>query len=100
LLGISSEEGVRYFNNKLEVTDFEQVGSGPAQLVVNLLVRLGRQQEALDVFLKYLRKTDPTQLNCPNAVQLCQMASAYDRLKEVSLQDNDLLSFAAASLQA
>jgi hypothetical protein len=84
----------------LEATDLEQVGSGPAQLVVNLLVRLERQQEALDVYLKYLRKTDPTQLNCPNAVQLCQMASAYDRLKEVSLQDNDLLSFAAASLQA
>ena len=100
LLGISPEEGVRYFKNKLEATDLEQVGSSPAQLVVNLLVRLGRQQEALDVYLKYLRKTDPTQLNCPNAVQLCQMASAYDRLKEVSLQDNDLLSFAAASLQA
>jgi hypothetical protein len=67
--------------------------------VVNLLVKLGRHREALDVFLEYLRQFDPSQLSCPNAVQLCQMAGAYDRLKEVSLQDNDLLSFAAASLQ-
>jgi hypothetical protein len=98
LLGISPEDGVQYFKNKLEAEDLDRVGNA-AQLVVNLLVRLGRQQEALDVFLKYLRQADPTQLTCPNAVQLCQMAGAYDRLKEVSLEDNDLLSFAAASLQ-
>ena len=100
LLGISPEEGVQYFKSKLETVDLGRVGSGPAQLVVNLLVKLGRHQEALDVFLKYLRQADPTQMSCPNAVQLCQMAAAYDRLKEVSLQDNDLLSFAAASLQS
>jgi hypothetical protein len=97
--GISPEEGVRYFKSKLEAADLEQIGSAPAQLVVNLLVKLGRHREALDVFLEYLRQVDPSQLSCPNAVQLCQMAGAYDRLKEVSLQDNDLLSFAAASLQ-
>lgn len=98
LLGISPEDGVQYFKNKLEAEDLDRVGNA-AQLVVNLLVRLGRHQEALDVFLKYLRQADSTQLTCPNAVQLCQMAGAYDRLKEVSLEDNDLLSFAAASLQ-
>ncbi|MFN8008039.1 MAG: hypothetical protein U0V70_13655 [Terriglobia bacterium] len=99
VLGVSPEEGIQHFKSKLSAPDPEQSPSSPAQLVVNLLVRLNRPLEALDVFLTHLRQADPAQLSCPNAVQLCQMANAYDRLKEVSQQDNDLLSFAAASLQ-
>ena len=100
LLGIEPEDGVSYFRAKLDKADLEQVGNAPAQLMVNLLTRLGRHEGAIDVFLSHLRNADPAQLTCPNVSQLCQMAGAFNRLKQVSLQENDLLSFAAATLQS
>ena len=49
---------------------------------------------------EHLSDADPQYLTCPNALQLCQMAGDYGRLAEVSRQRRDLLSFAAATMQA
>src|SRR6185312_7547050 len=48
------EEGLDYFRTKAEEADPETVGTYPAQVLVNLLLRLDRPAEALAVARKYL----------------------------------------------
>lgn len=100
VLGRNVEEGLDHFRRKLETCDPNVAGTTPAQVLVNLLVRVGRPGEAADVAVEHLSKADPQFLTCPNALQLCQMAGDYGRLSEVSRQRRDLLSFAAAEMQA
>ena len=100
VLGRKVEEGLAHFRRKLETSDPILAGTTPAQVLVNLLVRIGRPGEAADVAVEHLSTADPQFLTCPNALQLCQMAGDYGRLAEVSRQRRDLLSFAAAEMQA
>lgn len=94
------ESGLDHFRKKIETCDTRVAGTTPAQVLVNLLVRIGRPGEAADVAMEHLSEADPQFLTCPNALQLCQMAGDYGRLAEVSRQRRDLLSFAAATMQA
>ena len=100
VLGRDVESGLAHFREKVRTCDPHVAGTTPAQVLVNLLVRIGRHREAADVALEHLSETDPQFLTCPNALQLCQMAGDYSRLAEVSRQRRDLLSFAAATMQA
>ncbi len=99
-LGRDVESGLAHFREKVETCDPHVAGTTPAQVLVNLLVRIGRPGEAADVALEHLSEADPQFLTCPNALQLCQMAGDYGRLAEVSRKRRDLLSFAAATMQA
>ena len=63
-------------------------------------MRLKRYGEALEVSLEYLRDVVPGQLACPSALQLCDMAGDRERLRALARERGDLLSFAAAALQA
>ena len=94
------EEHVRHFQEKAARADPETVGSAPAQLLVSLLARLGRFQEALDVFLRYLGDEDPVYLQCPNALQLCDAAKDYERMRGLARDRGDVLSYAVAALMA
>lgn len=94
------EAGLEHFRRKIETCDPNIAGTTPAQVLVNLLVRLDRPGEAADVALEHLSEADPQFLTCPNALQLCQMAQDYERLAEVARTRRDLLSFAAATMQA
>ncbi len=100
MLGRDVEGGLAHFRRKIDTCDPKVAGTAPAQTLVNLLVRIGRSGEAADVALEHLSEADPQFLTCPNALQLCQMAGDYRRLAEVSRQRRDLLSFAAATMQA
>jgi hypothetical protein len=100
VLGRDVEAGLEHFRRKIETCDPNVAGTTPAQVLVNLLVRLGRPGEAADVALEHLSEADPQFLTCPNALQLCQMAQDYERLAEVARTRRDLLSFAAATMQS
>ena len=100
VIGLDVENGLAHFRRKIETCDPNMAGTAPAQLLVNLLVKVDRPGEAAEVALEHLTEADPQFLTCPNALQLCQMAGDYTRLAEVSRQRRDLLSFAAATMQA
>jgi len=99
LLGEDVEASLAHFRQKLAESDPNQAGEAPAQVLVGLLARLGRHEEAIEVSLAHLRDLNPSQLACPSAVQLCQQAGHFTRLKELAREQGDLLSFAAAALQ-
>ena len=100
VLGRDVDAGAAHFRRKIETCDPQIAGTAPAQTLVNLLLRIGRPAEAVDVAVERLKDADPQFLACPNVLQLCQIAGDYQRLAELARERNDLLSFAAATLQA
>jgi hypothetical protein len=98
LAGDNVEEGLDYFRKQAEQADPETVGTYPAQVLVNLLLRLDRAAEALAVARKYLASADNRQLSCPSIVELCQKVGDYRTLAEVAREQSDPVHFLAALL--
>jgi hypothetical protein len=100
LAGENVEEGLDYFRAKAEEADPETVGTYPAQVLVNLLLRLDRPAEALAVARKYLAGADNRQLSCPSIVDLCQKVGDYRTLAELAREQGDPVHFLAGLLAA
>jgi hypothetical protein len=97
LMGDDVDARIAHFRKKIAVSDPEEVGTAPAQLLVNLAVRLGRIDDALQVSLEHLANEEPSDLTCPSTLQLCNLAKDYTRLKELARNRGDLLSYVAAT---
>jgi len=96
LLGLNSEESIAHFRKKL--SDDPETGTAPAQVLVGLLARIGRFQEAIDIALAHLSDLAPSQLSCPSIPQLCALAGDATKLRTISEHRGDLLNFAASLL--
>ncbi|MDA1316348.1 MAG: hypothetical protein O2968_23790 [Acidobacteria bacterium] len=99
VVGDDTDAGVVHFRTKLENYHPDDIGSAPAQVLVKLLVRLRRFDEAIEAFDRFLTDADPNYLSCPNRIQLCQMGRCFDELRRMAEERGDLLTFAAARLQ-
>lgn len=100
LLGEGIEEAIAHFRTKIAAQ--EEAGDGEtsaAQALVTLLARLERYDLAIEICRAHLRDVSPIDLACPTAAQLCQLAKDYEKLREVSLERQDLLSYAASIMQ-
>jgi hypothetical protein len=100
LAGEDVDVAVRHFEEKAAGSDPDRDGSRPAEVLVELLIRLSRYDDAIKAFRRYLREVAPEDLSCPSLLQLCQMAGDFDQLKEVAKQQRDPLSYLAAIIQA
>lgn len=89
LLGQDGENGAAHFRKKVADSI-----PGSAEILVGLLTRLCRYPEALDVSVEYLGGEAGSL--CPSAIQLCQMAGDYQRLRNLAREEGDLLAFTAA----
>jgi hypothetical protein len=99
LAGCDIDAAVAHFRNKVgDSAATTAAGTGPSQILVLLLTRLKRYQEAIEVSLEYLSDQNPTQLACPTIPQLCQLAGDYDSLREVARRRGDMLNFTAAAI--
>jgi hypothetical protein len=100
LSGQNVEEGLAYFRDQAEKASPEEVGTYPAEVLVNLLLGLDRPAEALAVARKYLAATDNRRLNCPSIAELCAKVQDYQTLAEVSRQQGDAIHYLAGLLAA
>lgn len=100
LAGENVEGTIAYFRKKAEEADPETVGTYPAEVLVNLLLRLERPAEALAVARQYLAKVDNRRLSCPSIVELCQKANDYRTLVEIAREQNDAVHFVAGLIAA
>jgi hypothetical protein len=100
LLGEDRDAALAHFREKILKSDPDEVGTGPAQVLVALLARLGSFDEAIALSLEHLKTVDPSQLACPTVQQLCQRGKDFARLREISRTQGDLIGFTAAALQA
>jgi hypothetical protein len=99
VLGLEVEEGIEHFRRKVEESSPETAPEA-AMALVNLLTRLERYEEAIEISLQYLADFDSQELSCAPVLHLCQMAGDMARLREIARQRGDLVSFAAAAVQS
>jgi hypothetical protein len=100
LAGDRVEEGLAHFRAKAEQADPETIGTYPAQVLVNLLLRLNRLNEALAVSRRFLASADGRQISCPGIGELCQRAKDYRTMAEVAREQGDAVHFAAGLIES
>jgi hypothetical protein len=98
LCGDQVEEGIAHFRKKAAEADPEEIGTYPAQVLVNLLLRLGRAREALEVSRQYLAPLGEMRLSCPSFVELCQQTGAFQTLAEVAREQGNPVNYLAGLL--
>jgi hypothetical protein len=98
LAGSDVERHLDYFREQARAADPETVGTYPAEVLVNLLLRLDRPAEALAVARKYLAGVDNRRLSCPGIAELCQKVQDYRTLTEVAREQGDAVHFMAGLL--
>jgi hypothetical protein len=100
LTGEEVEAGLKYFREQVEKNDVATVGTYPAEVLVNLLLRLERPAEALEVSRQYLAAIDPRRLTCPSITELCQKTGNYRTLADAAREQGDPVHFLAGLLAA
>lgn len=100
LAGDKVEEGLAHFRKKADEADPETIGTYPAQVLVNLLLRLNRLEEALAVARRHLAASDSRQISCPSVGELCQRAKDFRTLAEVAREQSDAVHFVAGLIEA
>jgi len=99
--GDQVDEGIAHFAAKAaQNADPDGVYTQPAEVLVNLLLRIGRPAQALEVARKHLQNADERQLTCPNVVELCRRVKDFQALAEVSRQKDDPVNFVAGLILA
>lgn len=99
LLGENLDSAIEYFRAKILTQEDALRAIQSAQVLVGLLVRRERYQEAIGISLEHLSGVDPNQLACPTLFQLCQLAGDSESLKQLARERGDLLSYAAGAIQ-
>jgi hypothetical protein len=98
LRGEDVDGAVAHFRKKVEACDVSETGTAPAQILVGLLARLDRYQEAIEISLRYLSEVNPSDLACPSVMQLCFLAGDFGRLRTLARERGDLLNYTAQAL--
>ncbi len=100
LLGKDVDQAVAHFRGKLPPIDPDgrPDDTAPAQVLVKLLSRVGREEEAIGVAADYLASIPEGLLTCPGLSQLCQKSGRLDRLAEVAKARGDLVAYLSARL--
>jgi hypothetical protein len=95
LLGINVDAALERFRPKIS-PEVDPYGDIAAQTVVNLLVRLNRLPEAIDLADERLSGIPLDRLICPGPLELCERAGDFARLKSIALKTKNRIAYAAA----
>jgi hypothetical protein len=91
--GRDVQAGLKHFRDKIDPA-FKEGSTFPAEVYVNLLLKLDRKADALEVAKKYLAGEN-RQLSCPSVYELCQQAGDYRGLAEAAKGRGDGVNFLA-----
>ncbi len=98
LLNRQQDQGLQYFRTQLENAEDEQDRPLFAYVLVDLLVRIDRLDEAVELARQYL--TNLSEDVNISFDELCQKAGRLDILKEVRREQSNLVAFASALLRS
>ncbi len=96
LRGQGVDAAITHFRGKLLAVGDEDRDSQPAQVLVRLLVRLGRLDQAVDVAAEHLAGLPESILTCPSLARLCARAGAAEKLAQSARARGDLVEYATA----
>ena len=81
-------------------TDVHEEGTGPAEIYVALLSRLGRHADAIRAAVELLPPGVRRAAFAPNLLELSRLAGDYAPLMQVCRERGDLVSFTAGLLES
>jgi hypothetical protein len=90
LLGEDVDAAVAHFRGKLD-----RENSVPAQVLVTLLARVDRLDEAIEVSREWLADISANDLACPSIYELCERAGRFDQMLAIARERGDALNFVA-----
>jgi len=93
LAGKDVDAGIAYFREKCDAGAVTG-DTYPAEMLVNLLLRLDRLNDALDVAKAYLANAQG-ELNCPPVTELARRAKDYAVLAEAAKANSDAVNWLA-----
>lgn len=99
LLGEQVDAGIRYFSQKADSVDQQQYGMVAVEVLIDLLSRCGRHEEAMAAFEKRLPPGSRTMGIAPSLLQIAQRMGKFDAMRDACRKRGDLLGYAAAILQ-
>jgi hypothetical protein len=67
----------------------------PAEVLVNLLVRIGRDREAMDALREFLKDANPAEMSCPNLVDLARKTNDFESVALAARDAGDPVTFLA-----
>jgi hypothetical protein len=100
LLGEDVDAAIAHFRQKAMPSPEFPGYTAPAEVLIELLLRLDRYEDAIQASIDYIPDTIGAPLSCPSVLQLCQMAGDYTRLRTMARQHADLLGFTAGLIQS
>jgi hypothetical protein len=99
LVGENVDQAVAHFRQKATDAISGLGDTTPAEVLIELLVRLGRPAEAIEASLQFFPASSGRPLSCASAIQLCQIAGDFRQLRNLARERGDLLAFSAAVIQ-
>jgi hypothetical protein len=99
LLGEDVDDAIAHFRHKATPSAEFPLDTAPAEVLIELLVRLDRYAEAIQASIDCLPDARVAPLSCPSVLQLCQIAGDYATLRSLARQRDDLLGFVAGVIQ-
>ena len=83
-----------------QVADADGEGTYPAEVLVNLLLKLDRVPDALAVAKEHLSGAEDRQLTCPGVSDLARRIGDYNALAEASKAKSDPVNYLAGLIAA
>lgn len=99
LLGQQPDAGIRYFTQKADSVDQEAFGLVAVEVLIDLLSRCGRNEDALAAYQKRLPPGSRLMGIAPSILQIAQRMEKFGSMQEICKERDDLLGYAAAILQ-
>lgn len=88
------EAGIAHFKAKLPAAK-ETGNTLPAEVLVNLLLRIDRLPDAVAVAREYLADTEGQELSCPPLTELARRAADYETLANAAERGGDAVTYLA-----
>lgn len=100
LLGENVDAAIGHFEQKIETVDSEQFGPIAEETLVDFLVRLGRNDQAMSVVIKRMREGKHESMGgAPGPMEIANSRELLGTLNEYYREEGDLLGYGMTELQ-
>ena len=98
MLGQQVDQGIRYFTQKADSVDQSQYGTIAIEVLIDLLARCGRREEALKAYERRMPAGSRLLGIAPTMLELSIGLGEYQSMQAICRKRDDLLGYAAALL--
>jgi hypothetical protein len=94
-LGRDVERAVDHFRDRARQVSVDEQGTGPGEVLIALLARLGRYEEAIEATIEHVPRGARTSGFAPTLFELARLAGNYEPLLAACRQREDLVGYTA-----